>query len=869
VTEEPSRWHSLDSHEVTGRFGVTETTGLSQAEADQRFAKYGPNLIQKEKKEPFWEEFLEEAREPIILLLFATGVLYGLIGGLEDALVIGAVITTLLTVEGANEYRAGKAIASLHRLAEPIALVRRDGNYREIDAERVVPGDIVLLQAGRRIPADAQLLETNNVSVDESSLTGESAPVEKSANTILREDTPIAERSNMTYAGTTILRGKGAGVVVATGSTTELGRIGKLASEVKPPPTLLQQSMNDLSRWMVWLALGFSAIVPLLGWLLVHQPLQQMVLVGLSLAFATIPEELPIIITMVLALGAYRLSKNRAIVKRLQAVETLGAVTVIASDKTGTLTENRMELTRIYPEPQTRHLLEIGVLCNDAAKDIEGFAGDPLEIALIQEATNRGIDIESTRMAHRLNSEFTFDNTRKMMSVVYDHTPNLWVGVKGSPEAVLTNSTRVFVNDQTKPFTMDQREQILSAENQMASDGLRVIGFAEKTLANGDVSRENTERDLVFVGLAGFADPPRPGVKDAVAASHVAGIRTIMVTGDHPLTAVAVAKQIGLEENNSVITGPELDKLSKQQLIETVTQTPVFARTTPEDKLRIVKALHSAGQLVAVTGDGINDAPALAAADIGIAMGKRGTDVARETADIVLSDDNYSTIVDSIQQGRTLFSNLTKGVRYYLACKVALVSSTLVPVLLVVPVPFAPIQIILMELFMDLAAAATFVAEPTEPGVMKKKPRDPKSKFLNRAMSVSIFVGAAGLFLAVTTAYLFTWYSVHDLARAQTVAFATWLIGHVFLALNMRSEKEPLLKMGVFSNRVMLLWIAATLAFVAMFSFLPELQPVLKTSSLTLNDFALIIPLSLVGAFWLEARKWLTLQRSPGFERTV
>ncbi len=854
-------WHSLDPQQVASRFEVNVANGLTQNEADKRLAKYGPNLLRKVKEEPFWEELLEEAREPMIILLFVTGIFYAVIGGLEDALVIVAVIITLLGVEVVNEYRAGRAIASLQRLAEPIALVRRGGKHLEVAMEDVVPGDIILLQAGNRVPADVRLVEAHGIAVEESPLTGESGPVEKSSDIALPGDTPLTERSNLVFAGTTILRGRGAGITIATGASTELGKIGKLAAEVKPPPTLLQRTMNELTRWMVWMAVGFSTAVPLLGWLLVHEPPQQMLLTGLSLAFATIPEELPIIITMVLALGAYRLSKERAIVKRLQAVETLGAVTVIASDKTGTLTGNRMELRRIFPDRSASRLLEIGVLCNDAAMDDGGFAGDPLETALLESAVKSGIDIELMRNAFPIQDEFTFDDTRKMMSVVWDRTPNLWIAVKGAPEEVVSNSNSRLVEDQHLPMSEADRESVRSVNDQMAAEGLRVVAFAEKVLPRVSVSQGEAERGLVFIGLAGFADPARPEVKDAIAASRAAGIRTLMVTGDHPLTAVAVANDVGLDGSSELLTGAKIDSFSDEQLKEAVERTSIFARTTPEHKLRIVKALHSVGEIVAVTGDGINDAPALAASDIGIAMGMRGTDVARETASIVLSDDNYSTIVQSIGEGRTLFSNLTKGVRYYLACKVALISVTLLPLLLLVPVPFAPIQIILMELFMDLAASASFVAEPAEADTMKKRPRDPKAKFLDREMVLSILVGAAGLFLAVVAAYLFTWYGSHDLARAQTVAFATWLVGHVFLALNMRSEREPLVRLGFFSNKLMVIWVLMTLAFALVVTTVPGIQAALKTTPLTLNDWALLIPLALIGTFWLEVRKWATTQQ--------
>jgi P-type Ca2+ transporter type 2C len=850
-------WQSLSAQDVSSRLEVNQATGLSREEARARLAKYGPNVIREEKQEPLWEEFLKEAREPIIILLFVTGVFYALFGGLEDALVIVAVIITLVSVEVLNEYRAGKAVASLRRLAEPVALVRRDDGYREVATEEVVPGDVVLLQAGRRVPADARLVEAHSVAVDESPLTGESAPVEKAAEATLAASTPLAERLNLVFAGTTVLRGKGAGIAVATGASTEMGKIGRLAGQLEAPPTLLQRTMNELVRWMVWLALGFSAAVPLLGWLLVHQPLQQMILTGLSLAFATIPEELPIIITMVLALGAYRLSKKQAIVKQLQAVETLGAVTAIAADKTGTLTENKMELKMTYPEEAAERILEIGVLCNDASKDGGGFAGEPIDTALLEAAAARGIDIESSRSAHPLRFEFTFDNRRKLMSVVYDHQTDLWVGVKGAPEEVLAHSTRVLTEGGESSLADSERLALREMEERITFEGLRVVAFAQARRPRGEVSQEEAESGLTFVGLAGLADPPRPEVKDAIAASRAAGIRTLMITGDHPVTASAVAKEVGLDGQAELLTGTQLDSMSDAELRNAVEKVSLYARTTPEQKLRIVNALHQAGEVVAVTGDGINDAPALAAADIGIAMGKKGTDVARETAAIVLSDDNYSTLVRSVQEGRTLFANLTKGVRYYLACKVALVAVTLLPVLLLVPVPFAPIQIILMELFMDLAASATFVAEPAEADVMKRPPRDPRARFLDRAMVQSVFSSAGGLFLAVVTAYLVTWYGSHNLPEAQTVAFVTWLVGHVLLALNMRSEREPLLRLGVLSNRLMVVWVAATLCFTFVVTTIPAAQTAFKTAPLSPYEWLLLVSLAWAGTFWLEARKWM------------
>lgn len=798
-------------------------------------AEYGPNRLTAERRISFIDIFFEEVREPMILLLLVTGFLYSIWGKLDDALTIIVVILILVGVEVFNEYRAKKTIEALRKLSEPTSPVWREGRIIELPAEEIVPGDVIVLQAGRRVSADARLQEVYSLAANESSLTGESVPVEK-------------EVGNLVFAGTAVTRGRGRAVVTTTGMQTELGKIAALTRAQKPPRTPLQLAMRELTRWMVWLALGFSTVVPLLGWLLAKQPLRQMVLTGLSLTFATIPEELPIIITMVLALGGYRLSKRKAIAKQLKAVETLGAVTVIATDKTGTLTENRMAVKVIYPEAQSSRLLEMGVLCSDAPESGADFSGDPLETAVLRAARAAGIDIRILRQSHRLRDEFTFDNTRKRMSVVYDGE----VMVKGAPEAILDGCGGLSESD---------RQKILETSARMAEEGLRVIALAGKKTEKEKISQEEAESDLSFAGLIGLADPPRPEVKGAIEACRSAGIRPVVITGDHPLTARAVAREIGLDGLAPILTGMELDNLSEAALIETVNKVTLYARTTPEHKLRIVNALHQRGEVVAVTGDGVNDAPALAAADIGVAMGETGTDVAREAASMVLADDNFATIVHAVEEGRVLFENLRKGVRYYLACKVALISATLLPVLLRVPVPFAPVQIILMELFMDLAASATFVAEPAESDLMHQPPRDPKKRFMDRPMVASIFSSSAGLFAAVSITYLLSWYTTGDLVRAQTVAFVTWLLGHVLLALNMRSEREPILKIGIFSNPVMIGWGLAAVIFIAVATLLPSVSHVLKTVALSGTEWAMVIAVALVCTFWIEGWKLISFRK--------
>jgi P-type Ca2+ transporter type 2C len=848
---------------VSRRLTVDVATGLEPSEATTRLTTYGANRFTSARGESLWETIVEEAREPMILLLLGTAVLYGVLGNLEDALTIFAIIVVVLGVEIVNERRAAGALAALTRLAEPTTLVVRAGQAQQIPLEQVVPGDLLLLRAGKRVPADGRLVESVGLAADQSALTGESVPVERWADAVLAEATPLAERSTMVYAGTVVTRGRGTAVVVATGARTELGRVAELAAAIREPRTPLQLTMRELTRWLVWLALGLSVLIPLLGWLLVHQPVQQMILTGLAMAFATIPEELPILITIVLALGAYRLARQHAIVKRLRAAETLSAVTVIATDKTGTLTENQMAVSQLAPAGRRRQLLALSVLCSEALAEGERFVGDPLEVALLRAAQAAGLDIQAQREQYPLLEEFGFDAERQRMSVVLSREGARWVVVKGAPEAVLACATAAYSEEgeAAQPLTEREHRILLRAADAMTSEGLRVLALAEKRLpanvAPQVLSRDEVESALSFVGWVGLADPPRPEVGPALATVRKAGIRVIMVTGDHPLTARAVGSAIGLDGRRQLVTGLELDQLSDAALDAAVETATIFARTTPEHKLRIVRALRGQGERVAVTGDGINDAPALAAADIGIAMGETGTDVAREAAGIVLADDNFATIGRAVQEGRLLFANLTKAIRFYLACKVALISAMLLPVLLLLPVPFSPVQIIVTELFMDVAASATFVSERAEADLMRRPPRNPHEPFMNHRMIGSILGAAAGLFAAVTGVYLLTWYHGASVNEARTVAFVTWLLGHVLLALNLRSEREPLVRLGLFSNRLLLVWLGAAVTFAFLVVFVPLLHPLFGTTRLSPGEWGVAVTAALLGSFWLEGRKFV------------
>ncbi len=851
-------WHALGTEEACRRLATDPARGLAPSDAEQRLAAYGPNRLAEEKKEPIWEELLEELREPTVLLLLGTGVLYAVWGKLEDAITIFVVILLMAGVEAFNEARAKRAIGSLRKLAEPTASVRRGGVVAEVPVEQVVPGDLVLLAAGRRVPADVRLLEAWGLAVDESSLTGESVPVDKDAQASLAPEMALAERRNLAYAGTMVTRGRGLAIAVATGPASELGRIAGLARSVKPPRTPLQKAMGELSKSLAWLAIGVSVIVPVLGIVLAHQPVNTMILTGLSLAFATIPEELPIIITTVLALGGYRLAKEHAIARDLNAVETLGAVTVIATDKTGTLTENRMAVAEFAPADAGREAAVIGALTSGGAYE-PGTVADPMDSALVRTAVEAGVDLDDLRARYPVHDEFTFDAARKMTSVVTRRDGHLWVAAKGAPEAILARSTGRRIHGEDLALGDPDRQEILRQVDDMASRGLRVIALGSKMSAAERLSQDEAETDLVFVGLVGLADPPRKEAQQAVATAQGAGIRAVMITGDHPLTASAVARQVGLVDGGRVVTGAELDALSDDALREVARDTAVYARTTSEHKLRIVRALQANGERVAATGDGVNDAPALAAADIGIAMGETGSDVAREAADLVLADDNFTTIVHAVREGRALYANLQKTVRYYLTCKVALVLSTLVPTLLLIPVPFAPVQIILMELFMDLAAGAAFTAEPPETDLLREGPRDPRARFMDRPMITSILTSSFGLFVAVLVAYLVTWFRSGNAVEAQSIAFFTWLLGHVALALNMRSERQPLFAPSTPGNRFMVGWAAATVVFVVLAATVPALQAALRTVAPTAGQWGMMVGLVIAGTFWMEVAKWVRL----------
>lgn len=763
--------------------------GLSSIEAREKLLESGPNQIFKPTEISFFGIARHEVTEPMILLLLVVGFFYSIWGKLEDAITIFIVIVLLVFAEVYNEFRAKKAISSLEKIAAPGTKVLRDGKVTEIDTGNVVPGDLLILTSGTKVAADAKIKKSIGMQFDESALTGESFPQDK-------------DIGDEIYAGTIVLSGEGAAVVLATGKNTKLGKIAAASKIIKPPKTALQLAMKSLAGKLVFVALFFSIIIPLIG-ILRGQDLKTMILTGLSLSFATIPEELPIIITMVLGLGAYTLSKNKFLVKRIKAAETLGNATVIVTDKTGTITENKMKIIAFYPADKEKEILE------KALGSITEYSLSPLEKEIKNKAGELKIDTALLKVVRQRN----LGNGRKTKAVIRENGSGFELLSSGAPEEIFGSCSHI--SDDIKAALGNETEK-----------GRRVIAIAYKKLAPGEKSLDFTEieKEMNFAGLLSFEDPPREGVKETIALAMKAGIRTIMITGDHPSTAIFIAREVGISTHDKVLTGLELDSLTDEQLQNTVKESSVFARATPEHKYRIVKALQKNGEVVAVTGDGINDALALKGADIGIAMGIRGTDVAREAAEVVVADDNYITIAQGIFEGRKFFDNLQKGIKYYLSVKVALVLIFLLPVLLGTPMPFAPIQIILLELFMDLAASAGFVAEAKEKNIYSRPPRNPKESIINNRVIRDLLTKGAFLFTGVIFVYFYARSQNLSLRETQTFAFSAWIFGHIFLAYISRSDKESIFSLGIFANKVINLWAVAAVTFLVLGIYVPFLN---------------------------------------------
>ena len=822
-------------------------TGLSNIEATNRLRQFGPNVLAKTGKVSFWKIVLTEVTEPMIMLLLFVGFVYSVWGSLEDGVTIFVIITALVSVEVWNEFRAKKAIDALSKIAVPAVKVWRDGVAAEAPLETVVPGDLLLLGSGTRVAADGRMSVAFGLQVDESALTGESVAVLKQVGEEI-------------FAGTLVVAGEGKAEVTVTGGATKFGKIAAAAQAIKPPRTPLQLAMRKLAGYLAWVAIFFSVTIPLIGFWR-GQPLRESILTGLALAFAVIPEEGPIIVTMVLGLGAYQLSKERFLIKKLKAAEVLGDATVILTDKTGTLTESVMRVASVFPAQGETEVItaacgiqtEMSLLADDRA--------------IRQKGDQLGVGAAGAASLGEVVAQRGFGADRKTKAVLRRVGADLRLLVGGAPE-------EVFALVDGLPAEYSQQ---VAAET---AAGRRVIAFAGKTVGGGDgapgapdaapapgaaplpADIATLENNLSIIGLVILEDPPRAGVRQTLETAAKAGVRTIMVTGDHPQTAAYIAQQVGINSSR-IVTGQEMAAMSDEQLAQIVREVSVFARSTPQDKYRLLQALHANHEVVAVTGDGINDTLALKGADVGIAMGIKGTDAAKEAADVVLADDNYATIANAIFQGRKFFDNLRKGFQYYLSVKLALVLIFSLAVILNMPFPFAPIQIILLELFMDLAASSAFVAEPLEKSVYDRQPRDPKESLINRAVIVKIFISSLSLFAAVWGSYLYAVSTGLSAAQGRTFAFAAWVIGHVILAFVSRSSSTPVFKLGLFTNPVILIWALMALTFLGLTVSIPSLASLLRLSFMSLPQLGAVFAICLLAVLWQDLWKLIRYRRHP------
>ncbi|KKH26406.1 calcium-transporting P-type ATPase, PMR1-type [Methanosarcina mazei] len=864
----------------------TSETGLSSGEAENRLEKYGKNELKEEEKTSAVKLFLSQFKSFLILILIVAALFSAFLGELVDALVILFTVFLAGVLGFVQEYRAEESIKLLKSLTSPEALVVRDGKEVKVPSSLLVPGDILILQAGDRIPADARLLEAQSLKIDESSLTGESVPVEKSIKILLPE-TPQPDRKNMAYTGTSVTYGRGKAVITATGMSTAFGKLAGLLGEIERERTPLQEKLDQFGRWLGAATLIVVAFVAVLGIFKGFDPFE-MFLWGVALAVAAIPEALPAVVTVGLALGVRRMVKRHALVRKLPSVETLGSTNIICTDKTGTLTQNKMTVEKVYvnrtmlsvtgngyepvgdffkdgqPVSEDIHLhklLVTGALCNDAGlveeEGIGDIIGDPTEGALVVAAAKKGIWRPDLELGHRRIGEVPFSSERKMMTTLNASEEGLYAYSKGAPEVILGCCTKIFHGGQEKELTPEIRKEILDTVNEMANQTLRVMGFAYRQVPENIVP-ENAEREMVFAGLMGMRDPPREEVKVAIATCTDAGIRTVMITGDHKTTAFAIAREIGIyREGDLVLTGTELDALGDKEFEDMVEKVSVYARVYPEHKLKVVNALKKKGYIVAMTGDGVNDAPALKAADMGIAMGITGTEVSKEASSMILTDDNFASIVSAVEEGRNILKNIKNFIAYGLTCHIGVVLIVLVGVLAWQILPVIAVQILWINLITDGLPPMALSLEAPDRGLMKQKPRKSTEGLVSRRMLIASL--GLGALIAVQSLGVLSWALEEGmpLPKIQTLIFTLVVISLMFNAFNWRSDRLSVFSLGIFTNWPLIYAILSTVLLQLAAIYVPVLQTAFRTVPLSLSDWGMIIPLASTTLIVMEVAKYL------------
>jgi len=865
-------WFSKTQNEVLKEFNVNPLIGLTSEEAKARLEKYGLNKLKGKPKKSILSLFFEQLKDMLIYVLLGATAITIAIGEYVDAIIILLVVVLNAVIGVVQEYKAEKAIEALQKMATPKSLVRRDGEVIEISSEELVPGDIVIIDAGRYIPADLRLISSVNLQIEESALTGESVPVSKNSDDIHEDPkTPIGDRSNMAFMSTLATYGRGEGVVVATAMETEIGKIAKILDEDTEEMTPLQKRLDELGRTLGFLAMGICALIFVIA-LFQKRDLFEMFLTAISLAVAAIPEGLAAIVAIVLALGVTRMSKSNAIVKKLPAVETLGSVNIICSDKTGTLTQNKMTVVKYYtynnlkdlPTTETNpkansdevEMIKTFVLCSDATYENGHSSGDPTEIALVAMGHKFNLTKKELNEKHKRVGEKPFDSDRKLMSTLNVEGNKYRVHTKGALDNILRISTRALVDGKVVPLTEEMKENYLKVAEEMSNNALRVLGAAYKDV-DSIIEPDEMEKDLIVLGFVGMIDPPRIEVKDSIKKAKGAGITPVMITGDHRNTAVAIAKELEIAESiEESITGAEIDKLTDEEFSEKINNYKVFARVSPEHKVKIVKAFKSHGNIVSMTGDGVNDAPSLKYADIGVAMGITGTDVSKGASDMILTDDNFTTIVRAIEEGRNIYANIKKAVVFLLSCNLGEVITIFASILFFWPVPLLPTQILWINLITDSLPAIALGVDPGDKDVMKRKPRDPKQSFFAEGAGIRAIIG--GFLIGILTLIAFYFgltehgYSLGSkdipedvLTYSRTMAFVVIAASQLFYSLSMRNFEKSIIKIGIFSNRYLIGAIAIGLFLQLVVISVPILASAFSVHNLNLRDWAIVIAFAL------------------------
>ncbi|NEQ51903.1 MAG: cation-translocating P-type ATPase [Leptolyngbya sp. SIO3F4] len=888
-----SHWYQLEADVVTRQVNSHLENGLTTEAAHQRLLRNGPNeLIAATGKSP-WQVLWEQISEPLVVMLIVAAIISVIVGDLRDAIAILAIVIFNAVLGFRQERKAERAMAALKKLAVPTVRVRRDGQVQECSMESVVRGDLVLLEAGNVVPADGRLLETVNLQVQESALTGESAPVDKRANTFFTEEKSLGDRCNMVYHSTTITRGRGTFVVTETGMGTEIGHIARMLQSVEAEATPLQKRLAQLGKVLGAGAIAIALVIALMG-LLQGESLRQMLLTAVSVAVAAVPEGLPAVVTIALALGAERMLKRHALIRHLPAVETLGSVTTICSDKTGTLTENRMTVTVLDVAGQQVEfsddqaignqslslLLLCGAFCNDASLDNNQAIGDPTETALVTAAAQVGLPKRKLDQLWPRINEVPFDSDRKRMTTCHrcEHPlpralQQMWqqtvpfntqtvIFSKGALQSLMSTMDRAWIDNQVQILTDELRQRIDHAHNRLADKGLRVLGLAFRPVSTVPET-DQLEKNLIFLGMMGLMDPARAEVKDAIHLCQTAGIQVVMITGDHPLTAQHIAQDLGISKGltSNTFTGQTLSKMPVETLTAAVTETSVYARVTPEDKLRIVQALQQRGHIVAMTGDGVNDAPALKQADIGVAMGITGTDVAKEAADIVLQDDNFASIVAAVREGRVIYDNIRKFIKYTLAGNVGQLWLLFLAPFLGMPIPLVPIQILWINLIADGLLALALSFEPAERQVMERSPYRPNESIFSRGMGVDILW--IGLLLGIVLLLVAHGYWRNDNPVWQTMVFTTLAFSRIALSEAVRSSSESLFRIGLLSNTKLLGAVLLTFCLQLVVIYVPVCQAFFSTVPLSIGQVAIALLLGTISFWALELKKLLS-NNMPG-----